>query len=130
MDEVEVINYEEQKSQASVIRWFNLAYSHIANLLYHIPNGQNVGPKVGARLKNMGLRPGVPDLCLSIPKMDGRTVIPSLFIEMKSSRGQLTQQQRQMKELLETQGHRVVVCRSFEEAINAIEEYLALPHPQ
>lgn len=43
---------------------------------------------------------------------------------MKSPTGQATKDQRRWMDALREQGHRVEVCRSFQEARAVIEEYL------
>jgi hypothetical protein len=47
--------------------------------LYHIPNGGNRNPREAARMKRMGVRPGVHDYHLPVP----RGIYHSLWVELK-----------------------------------------------
>ena len=114
------MRHQEDVQQRYVIHWFRLQYPDLQGLLYHIPNGQNVGPKVGARLKASGLVSGIPDLHLAVPTED----YPGLYIEMKTEKGRNTPTQRHMQQMLKDVGYCVEVCRSFDEARSVITEYL------
>lgn len=123
------MQYIEHRDQATVVRWWGLQFPHLEKLLVHIPNGQNIGARRGARLRSMGLRAGYPDLQLCMPKIDTQGALrPGLFVEMKTQRGRLSTEQKEVKELLESQGYLVEVCRSSEEAIEVIKSYVALKH--
>ena len=37
-------------------------------LMYHIPNGGSRNKAEAARLKAQGVKPGVPDICLPVPR--------------------------------------------------------------
>jgi hypothetical protein len=64
----------------------------------------------GARLKALGVTPGIPDLCLIAPI--GRV----FFIEVKTARGKLSPEQRKIHEWLTAIGVGVAVCRSVDDA--------------
>ena len=116
-----VISYEEDREQAALIQWFRIQYPQYEKLLFHIPNGQNVGAKIGARLKRTGLLAGVPDLFLAIPSFDWH----GLFIEMKSKPGKLTAKQKEMHKQLIAQRYHVVTAYGWHEGHDIIKEYLA-----
>ena len=88
----------------------------------HIPNGGNVGARNGKNLKAMGVRAGTPDYFLAHPsgKYHG------LWIEMKTSDGRVSPEQRIAIEVLGKQGYLAVVCRSTDEARLTIEQYLTV----
>lgn len=76
----------------------------------------------GYHLKQQGVRAGVPDLCLPIPANGYH----GLFIEMKrADGGTATTQQKKWLSLLNANGYRALVCHGANEAIDAIEAYLA-----
>jgi hypothetical protein len=52
-------------------------------LLFHVPNGEARDPRTAAKLKWLGVRPGVPDLLLPMP----RGPYAGLALEMKRRRG-------------------------------------------
>lgn len=58
-------------------------------LLHHIPNGGRRDPIEARHLKEQGVKPGVPDLCLPVPR--GR--FHGLYIELKTQRGHATPEQ-------------------------------------
>ncbi len=119
----------ESRLQKSVIRWWDgicEQYGLHPWLLHSIPNGAVYG--VGHTriiramiLKDEGLRNGYPDLGLEVAR--GR--FHGLRIEMKLPETHPDVGQQIYHELLRAQGYRVEVCRSLEEAIKVIEDYLA-----
>lgn len=113
------MRYTESLHQASLVAWFRAQYPYYKNLLVHIPNGQNVGSRIGARLKAQGLMKGYPDLALFVPRKH-----PVLFIEMKSPKGRLTLEQKMIHEELREVGYRVETCYSVEDGIEAIRLHL------
>ena len=57
-------------------------------VFFHCPNGEFRSKRTAARLKRMGVRKGVADLCLVLP--DGKAA----FLELKSSSGRQSPDQR------------------------------------
>ena len=68
----------------------------------------------------MGMRKGVPDLCLPVP-MHG---YHGLFIEMKAAGGRLSNEQKGWLKALETFGYRAVVCKGWKAARDELEGYM------
>lgn len=134
------MKYEEEKEQSALISWFRVMYPKYKNLLIHIPNGQNVGARAGARLKSLGLTKGAPDLALFVPRdkevemtvkgVNGtRTIVETttlygLFIEMKAKKGRVTPEQQQMHLELSAQGYQVSVCYGWDDGRKVIENYM------
>lgn len=116
----------EHQEQVALFEWAALAVATHPELrlLHAIPNGGARHPAVAAKLKAEGVKPGVPDVCLPVPR--GRW--HGLYVEMKSQSGRLRDSQREFGELLSIQGYRVVVCLSWDEARNQILEYLGAAH--
>ena len=48
----------------------------------------------------------------------------SLYIEMKTPKGRVSAEQEWWAAELRAQGHKVCVCRSLDEAVSALTEYL------
>ena len=92
-------------------------------LMYHIPNEGKRSRITGARLKQAGLRSGVPDICL--PTAHGDYI--GLFIELKIKPNKPTGNQKQWLRALREAGHFTAVCYTWEEAKDLIEDYLRLP---
>lgn len=116
----------EHAEQAAVIQWWAVyAAQHKLPecLLFAIPNGANKSIASAAKFKREGLRKGVPDLMLAIPR--GR--YHGLFMEMKRLTGsRATDEQRNMANLLRAQGNEVFFCYGAAHAIRVITDYLAL----
>lgn len=90
-------------------------------LLYAIPNGGKRNLREAHNLRLQGVKAGVPDICLPIP----RGAYGALYIEMKRrDGGRLSENQRVWRDALNRAGNRALVCKGFDEARKAIEEYL------
>ncbi len=114
---------EESRSQQAVIQWWNVAcrnYGLPPWCLFAIPNGGRRDVLTGVFMKKEGVRSGIPDLMLCVPR-NGKA---GLFIEMKTEKGVLTPEQRTIHPILKDLGYAVEVCRSTREAVNVIEAYL------
>lgn len=118
-----ISDYEHQH-QVAVIEWRDrIQKRHEAvGYLFAVPNAGKRSPAVAGRMKAEGLTAGVPDLCLPV----ARGGFAGLWIEMKSPTNGLTDKQKEWKEKLEAEDHKVLVCRSSQEAIAEIREYLGL----
>lgn len=115
----------EHQEQVAVMEWARLQEKNIneLSLLYAVPNGGDRHPAVAAKLRAEGVKPGVPDLHLPVP----RGAYHSLYIEMKRVKGgTVTAEQRAWHKNLRLQGHLVEVCRGADEAILTIRRYLDL----
>ena len=115
----------EKDLQAAVFDWvkWEVARRPELYLIYAIPNGAVAGPGRFATvnwMKSQGMKNGVPDICLPVP----RGGYSALYIEMKTEKGQLSDEQDKFIAVLRHYLNRVEVCRSSEEAINTITEYL------
>ena len=85
-----------------------------------IAGGGKRDVRVAQKLKQEGVRPGVPDLVLPV----ARSGYIGLFIEMKTKTGAVSPAQRDYMALLQQAGHQVHVCRSVESAIAVMQAYL------
>lgn len=117
----------ESSEQMLVIDWAmreECTWPEIA-LLHHIPNGGQRNKAVAAKLKAEGVKAGVPDLCLPVP----RGKYHGLYIEMKAIGGRTSKDQDAWIAALTEQGYAAQVCVGFKEAKETIEKYLRLPKP-
>lgn len=112
----------EDTEQMGVIDWteWNTGRFPELKLLFHIPNGGKRDAKEAARFKAMGVKAGVPDLCLPVP----RGGYAGLYIEMKYGKNKTTDQQKEWIQNLTRQGYLVKVCWGGEAATAILEEYL------
>jgi len=114
----------EDTEQINVIQWVQYQIPHHPELklLHHCPNGGSRNKAEAAKLKQMGVKAGMPDLCLPVPK----GIYNGLYIEMKYNRGRLEESQKKMLKELAEVGHYCVVCYGTEEAIKILMEYCEL----
>ncbi|MDB4906378.1 MAG: hypothetical protein JWO05_1162 [Gemmatimonadetes bacterium] len=81
-------------------------------------------------MKDEGLRPGQPDVCLPVPRRapDG-SVYGACYLELKDLDGALRESQRRRIRLLRAVGNYVEVAMSMESARALLLHYLSLPRP-
>lgn len=119
-----MINYKrsEATEQIAVIKWchINVFMYPELELIYHVPNGGKRNQLEAAKLKQQGVKAGVPDLFLPSPKHGYH----GLYIEMKYGQNKTTSSQREWLKKLKEQGYLCRVCYGAEEAINLIKEYV------
>ena len=116
----------EDQHQAALIQWSQQAsirrkYPDL-KLMYHIPNERKCTPQQGARLKRIGVKSGVPDLDLPVPRGNYH----GMRIEMKTENGRTSENQKWWIDELTKQGYYCVVCRGWEDAARQIEAYMNL----
>ena len=90
--------------------------------MYAVPNGGRRDRIEAAHLKQQGVRAGVPDICLAVP----RGKYHGLYIEMKVGRNKTTEKQNEWLTNLSHYGYAVKICYSCLAAREAIEKYLSL----
>lgn len=113
----------ESEEQIALFEWTEWESGRIPQLrlMFHIPNGGKRNKATAARLKREGVKAGVPDVFLPVPR--GR--YHGLFIEMKREKdGRLSQEQKRWLEELSKMGYKAEVCRGWEEAANMVKGYL------
>lgn len=112
----------EATEQERVVRWAKMMEGKVPalRLLHHCPNGGSRNKAEAARLKRQGVRSGVPDLELPVP----RGGYAGLYIEMKHGRNRPTGNQKRWIADLQTAGNACAVCYSADEAIDVIERYM------
>ena len=111
-------NHSEDWHQKQLIQWARKF--GWGQFLYHIPNESIGGIKGVTRNRQMGCRKGVPDLCLPIP-MSG---YHGLYIELKTDRGRLNEDQKRWLKNLSAMGYRTKCCRGWKEAAKVLAEYM------
>ena len=114
----------EDTEQIAVIQWsqYNMHRYPELKWLHHCPNGGSRNKKEAAKLKQMGVKAGVSDLCLPYPK----GIYCGLYIEMKYGNNRQQESQKEFLADMEGAGHFVATCYSAEEAVRVIEEYLKI----
>jgi hypothetical protein len=85
---------------------------------FHIQNEGKRSPQQASRAIALGLRAGIPDLCLLCS--DGRT----RWIELKTDSGKLSTAQMRFRDLCNEWGHDWALVRSVEELHAILDKWL------
>jgi hypothetical protein len=116
----------EHDEQVSLFDWAawqkNLEGWEDLDYMFAIPNGGWRAKSTGKWLKAEGLKPGVPDACLPVP----RGQYAGLWIEMKFGGNTPTNEQKNYLAFLSRQGYYTCICQGATEAIEVIEWYWSL----
>ncbi|MFM1393399.1 VRR-NUC domain-containing protein [Yersinia enterocolitica] len=117
------VNHQaETEEQAALIAWADKTVIDgicIGDYLIHIPNEGKRGPKAVRDANRLGLRKGVPDLFLALP----RGGYAGLWIEMKSKAGFASIEQYRWSVKLNNVGYITIICFSFEQAKATVLKY-------
>ena len=108
----------ETQEQKQLVQWCRTDPRF--QFLFHIPTESVGGQGWMVRNRQMGVRAGVPDLFYPVPAGGYH----GLFIEMKTEKGRLDPKQKRWIEILEAFGYKCVVAHGWEEAKNALLEYV------
>lgn len=121
---------EEEMLHVNCVTWFDIQFPKIKQALFHPPNGGERPSMVdakgrrycpeGEKLKRMGVRGGVLDLCLAIPKRG----FTGLWIEFKSKNGVWSAEQRAFRTLMQEHRWYVQEITEFEDFVKLIKDYL------
>lgn len=113
----------EEGEQMALFDWAARSVGRLPELalLYAIPNGGHRRKAVAGKLKAQGVKRGVPDVCLPV----ARNGFKGLYIELKTLKGKLSDEQRWWLEKLKAEGYYAVCVRGFEMAKECLEIYLA-----
>lgn len=115
----EPTEHQIQKALMDWTEWESSKYPEL-KLLFAVPNGgvRHIG--TAQKLKREGVKSGVPDLFLPVPKGDYH----GLFLELKRKGGRLSAEQRDWLGNLQAQGYKAACAFGLESAINIIKTYL------
>lgn len=115
-------NQYEAADQEAIFAWAKMQESVYPELklLHHIPNGGSRNKIEAANLKRQGVKAGVPDIYLPVPK--GK--YHGLYIELKHGKNKLSDLQREWLAWLNDQGYLALCIHGWEDAIKIIEKYL------
>ncbi len=108
----------EDNLQKAVARYLDL----VGAFWFHCPNGGSRNGIEAAKLKTMGVKPGIPD-CLIL---DHRHGYNGLAIELKVGYNKPSEQQLEQLDKLVDRNWLVVVSWSLEECISIIDWYYGL----
>jgi hypothetical protein len=109
---------EEWREQELLCEWMTL----MRIVFYHVPNGGTRPVGEALKFKRIGVKAGVPDLCIPVP----RSPYHGAYIELKRvSGGVVSEKQKKWLKFLDGQGYYAIACAGFEEAKKRIEWYFS-----
>ena len=111
---------DEQKLLFGWIEYAEVIHPEL-QLCFHIVNEGRRTYRMGHELRKQGMKSGVPDICLPVP----RGGYGALYIEMKRPHGgRVSEAQKWWIEKLNANGNLAVVCNGFDEAKDTILRYI------
>lgn len=113
----------ESAEQTALFKWaaYSMGKYPELRMMHHVANGGSRDPREARNLKAQGVKAGVPDICLPVP----RGGYHGLYIELKRRKGGgLSEEQAVWIDRLNRLGYRAVVCRGWDAARAEIEDYL------
>ncbi len=119
------MNSSEAVHQKMIIEWCEWQKTKYPELdmIFHITNEGKRSKRTGAELKRMGLKRGIPDICLPVPNKEYN----GLWIELKADKTKrLTKEQKEWLEKLNRYGYKALRCNGADEAIDTIKDYLKI----
>lgn len=114
------MRHQESELQRSCVKWFRYSYPQFKKLLFAVPNGGFRNVREASIMKAEGVVAGVSDLILLLPRKDHH----ALCIEMKTEKGRQSDNQKEFEDAVVEQGYKYIVCRSFDEFMEEIDNYI------
>ena len=115
-------NNEEARIQTEFFKLIPLYFPNIPDkLIFAVPNGGSRHIREAANLKRQGVKPGVSDVIVLIPKKG----FASLCIEFKTKVGKQSEYQKEFQKQAESCRNKYVVVRSASQAIEELRKYLS-----
>lgn len=109
--------YEAQEQEA-FFQW--ASYYPELEYMYAVPNGGSRHPYEAKNLKKQGVKSGVPDICLPLPKGKWH----GLYIEMKYGKNKTSENQKRYIDYLNSVGYLAVVCYGYQAAMRVVKGYM------
>jgi len=115
----------EHDEQVALFDWAMVYQTEVPELafMFAIPNQGGKGHSAmirGRKMVKEGLKSGVPDIFLAV----ARGKFHGMFVEMKVKGGRVTENQKIWLNGLTLEGYVCAVCFSFEQAQDAILDYI------
>lgn len=111
---------DEHKMQCACVKWFRLEYPKLKDMLFAVPNAARRSARNGKYMKDEGMLPGVADLIL----LKSNRFYGALCVEMKKPDKYQRPVQKEWQKECEAAGNKYVVCRSLDEFMKVVTDYL------
>lgn len=112
----------EDSIHKTLIEWIKLhpQLRAFSKFIMHFPNEGQRTHSFGNLMKSFGMRAGVSDLFIALP----RGQYHGAWIELKSRKGRLSELQIEFLNDMDSQNYYATVCYSLEEAMMVITNYI------
>ena len=111
-----VQGHQESDIQISCVKWFKIQYPRY--IIFAVPNGGTRKKMEMIWMLREGILPGVADLVICGDR--GKI----LFVEMKTKKGQQNPHQKEFQEKATKLGFQYNVCRSLEDFMQVVREWV------
>jgi len=108
----------ERSIHLTVMNWIRL-HPDLNKYIIHIPNESKRTPRYGKLLKDMGMRKGVSDLFIAIPKKGYN----GAWIEIKTMTGKPSPSQIVFHKDMQHQGYYCKFTKGLDDTIASIKDY-------
>lgn len=116
------MGFEEQSIQMSLVLWMRTQFPGVITIISPIVKYSG-SPKQrmlqGMRQKKMGYTAGTPDLFIA----EACGQYHGLFIELKTKKGSVSDNQYAMQEELQNRGYKAEICYGLDDAMRVIGNY-------
>jgi len=115
----------EGQEQAAYFEWLGKALPLVSDHAFHPANGGHRLKAVAGKLKAQGVRAGVPDIYIELP----RGAYHGLRIELKATPphdAAVAPSQKAWRARLKGAGYCALICKGWEAAKSATEAYVSL----
>ena len=122
LSKVKSLTLSESQEQTLLFKWAGWNHTTYPELemMYAVPNGGKRDIVTATHLKAEGVKAGVPDICLPVP----RGGYHGLYIELKVHGNKPSELQESWLRRLSEQGYFTAVCYGWYEAAETIKRYL------
>ena len=126
------MKHKESDLQIRCVKWFRYQYPAYARLLEHPHNEGNGFNRRQQSIANAeGVTKGVADLILHVPSYITGTPslrhsdsFHSMAIEMKTSTGKQSPEQKTWQRMFEAAGGYYAICRGYDEFVSMVTRYM------
>lgn len=116
------VEHDHQVAFFQILELNSRKYPQLVTGVFAVPNGGFRDQATAKKLKAEGVRRGVPDILIMIP----RRGYFAAAIENKAPAGRLSPEQKQMLDSLNANGYMTKICYSVDEQVKFLEWYLGI----
>jgi len=113
---------KEQIEQINFMNWVRENYPSVWDDTYHFANERKCAPWQGKTLKKMGVKSGVADIFVAVPRLQYH----GLWIELKAEGGRLSKEQKEFLARSTKRGYLAMAVWGCEAAQAVFKSYFGI----